>query len=340
MADMTKLPAGQSKAEQMFWRLPEIMEILLTFLDFKSTVQLAKAQKSVTNIIQGTRVWRNMVKKNSPVTNKRKIKNLVSILKLMTDPKADMLHLLHTICEENPPLYDHESVQIYCPQHLGPHSISWRGFIYLEKVEAALGTTGKTVEAITMDSSHKSDNKLAYLASRMSRQQRQLTSFNVRRIDVFSIENARNFSVLMNSSPVKNTRLEVLHVGDTKGTKWENFGALGWELVAEGLLFHPGVLRQVVFQRGRHGTQEDMRVLWEALRPQGCFVMWQRERGRGNLYSEERFSKQIGEAEWIRLCDICHPAEPSYIMLLRDSMPTLDQPFWLGMPVRKRKGKG
>ena len=54
-------PVGQSEAELKFWQMPELLEGLLVYLDPESTLRLAEAHERTRNILQGTRVWNNLI---------------------------------------------------------------------------------------------------------------------------------------------------------------------------------------------------------------------------------------------------------------------------------------
>ena len=60
-------PVGQSEAEAKFWQMPELIEGLLLYLDPMSTLRLAQAHEKTQNILQGSRVWNNLIKRSSPL---------------------------------------------------------------------------------------------------------------------------------------------------------------------------------------------------------------------------------------------------------------------------------
>ena len=76
-----------------------------------------------------------------------------------------MQDLLEAICMANPP-DDDDSVQMGCPCHPDFHLISCRGFLLLEKVEAAFWTTEQTIESISMGYFYLDGSLLSALASR------------------------------------------------------------------------------------------------------------------------------------------------------------------------------
>ena len=290
-------PIGKGEAEQKFWQTPELIEGLLLYLDPRSTQQLAQAHERTRNILQGSRVWNNLIKRSSPLHLRDEffsIGHFVEILKLMEDSKANMQDLLDAICEANPS--DGDSVQMGCRRHPNSHLISMGGFLLLEKVEAALGTTEQTIESMSVGYFFLDGSLLSALASRLSRQQQKPTSVHVEGI-VLSSEprEAEGFKVLMQSCPPKTIQLSNVDV--------EDLGPEGWGLLAEALQSHPGLLETVFIQKDAldNGSKEDLRVLWEALRPNGCVHVQAREEW---MFPIELLQKEDGEAALIRLCQI------------------------------------
>ena len=291
-------PIGKGEAEQKFWQTPELIEGLLLYLNPESTLRLAIAHERTRNILQGSRVWNNLIKRSSPLHLRDEffsIGHFVEILKLMEDSKANMQDLLDAICEANPS-DGGDSVQMGCRRHPNSHLISMGGFLLLEKVEAALGTTEQTIESISVGYFFLDGSLLSALASRLSRQQQKPTSVHVEGI-VLSSEprEAEGFKVLMQSCPPMTIQLSNVDV--------EDLGPEGWGLLAEALQSHPGLLETVFIQKDalEDGSKEDLRVLWEALRPNGCVHVQAREE---NGILEEPLDKEDGEAAWIRLCQI------------------------------------
>ena len=290
-------PTSKSEAEQMFWQTPELVQGLLPFLDLDSTLRLAQAHEKTQSILQGSRAWRNLIKRNSPLDEQDKVKHLVTILKLMEDTESNMLDLQDTICEANPSIHQGESVQISCPRHPDSHSTSVEGFLLLENVEGAFGTTEQTIENIRLDFVVDTVDGplLSALASRLSRQQQKLTTFNIGTIELTSKKAAEDFKILMQASSAMTIQLIRLD-GANLGTE-----GFGW--VAEGPQSHPGLLLESVYiskSTLERGKLDDLRVLWDALRPDGFLVV---EVATWRML-EERLEKGDGEAAWTRLCQI------------------------------------
>ena len=272
----------KSEAEQKFWRTPELIEGLLPYLDPSSTLRLAQAHQITRDILQGSRVWNKVIKRCSPLNDSRldKMTHLVAILKLMKDTKDNMLDLLDAICKANPSHIDigGEWVQMGCPRHPGAHLISRKGFEFLEKVEAAFGTTEQTVEAISLVVIFWDGALMSALASRLSRQQQKPTSVDIEGIvmssEVMSNE-AADFKILKQSCPLMAIHPSTLDV--------DYLGAEELGLMAEGLESHPGLLSIVLVQKValESGRREDLRILWVALKPSGVLHACAVPVGRG-----------------------------------------------------------
>ena len=106
---------------------------------------------------------------------------LASILKLMKKPKDLLLDLLDVICERVPSI-EHmfgtgNQLQMACPRHPDPHSVSPAGFILLEEVERVLGTAEERIQSIEVG--HLSEKVLLAIVARMSRQQEAVTSIRI-----------------------------------------------------------------------------------------------------------------------------------------------------------------
>ena len=283
----------------MFWRPPELVQGLLPFLNLESTLRLAQAHQKTRSILQGSRAWNSLIKRNYLLDQPDKATHLVDILKLMEDTESNQLDLLDTICEASPSNRQGGSVQIRSSRHPDSHSISVEGFLLLEKVEAAFGTTEQTVRSIGFWL-FVNGPLLSALASRLSRQQQKLTTFYIGTIGLSSNEEAEDFKILMQACPPMTISISQLNV--------ENIGTEGWGQLAEGLQSHPGLFNSALVQKSSldTSTKADLRVLWDTLRPHGFLVVEERATEPWSEISEvqERFEKVDGETAWIRLCQV------------------------------------
>ena len=87
-----------------------------------------------------------------------------------------------------------------------------------------------------------------------------------------------------------------------------NLGTEGWGQLAEGLQSHPGLFNSALVQKSSldRSRKEDLRVLWDALKPYGFLILVERATEPPSAISEvqERFEKVDGETAWIRLCQV------------------------------------
>ena len=282
----------QCEAEQKFWQNPELVDGFLQFLDPAETLQLALAHKKTRSILKGSRAWRLLIKRNSPLTE-QDVDHLVAILMLKKDARDHILDVLHSICETNTPTLESQ-LHIGCPNHFKGHSVSQEGFRLLEKVEATFRTTLLTVEDVDLCGAYV----LSILGSRLCRQQKKIKFSNIRDLVLSTEKEAENFLVLVGASSL--TTIGYLEVAPTVGRQ-----SLG--LLAQGL--HCVTLGLVDAQKKdlESGSREDLRILWNALR-------WH----DGNLLVTagahfQLFAKSEGEASWNRLCHIMDLSEEEWI---------------------------
>ena len=280
----------QQETEHRFWMIAEMIAKLLPFLNLKSILCLAQAHEETQNLLEGAAVFKKLLRRSSPLAQLHKVENLVAILKLMKDPKPNLPQVLDAICESNLPYPGSEGVRIGCRHHLHSHSISLRGFKLLEKVERAFGTTEQTVESVSLDTYQTLPNIImAALASRLTRQQQPLNSISVRTIEISSEEEAEDFKTLMQAIPPTTIQLERLWARKRIGPDW-------WGFLAEALQTHPGLLSRFYANKNvcNGVKREEMRVVWEALEPNGSLSVV----GRVVVRRDE------GEAGWTRLWQI------------------------------------
>ena len=173
-------------AEQKFWRLPELVEMLMPFLDGPSILSLVKALPLALEIVQRKSMWMKLVKRECPymgndvlwgeefeealTKDKEKVMLFVEILKMAENPNPLLLDLLHVICKRFPPV-DRDDVPLEArgsPNSVnlipGPeffevgcackdtyHAVCPYGFLLLEGVERIMGTTEQKVQWVVLD---------------------------------------------------------------------------------------------------------------------------------------------------------------------------------------------
>ena len=117
-------------AEWKFWRIPELVERLLLFLDTGSTSRLAKVHPLTMEILQSPLGWRKLLRKSFPCKtiihseqDRVEIQHLTQILKNMENPKLRLLELLDVICDQCVPVR-RSIIQASCrsPGHIS-HSV-------------------------------------------------------------------------------------------------------------------------------------------------------------------------------------------------------------------------
>ena len=157
------------------------------------------------------------------------VKDLVSILKLLKNPKILLLDLLDAICERFPA--DSNGLKIPemsvgCPRHPGAsHNISWSGFLLLEEVEGAFGTTEQILGSIYGETLKGAN--LAALSSRISRQRQQVNLIDINGIEILSNRCVKAFNTIMQVQPNLSRHIGLRVVGA--------IGRGGWEVIAKVL---------------------------------------------------------------------------------------------------------
>lgn len=287
-------------AAQIFWETPELAEKILPFLDLESTLRLAQSEVLNRNILQGSFVWNQLIRRSSPLDRPEVVKNLVAILKLMKDHTTPLLDLLDLICERSPA--GSSEVQMACARHPESHVIRFPDFQLLEKVEGAFGTTKQTVELVNCHNYPVTEAFLFALSSRLSRQQMKMTSFSCPMfVFVSSRESAEFFkNVTQNSEEIN---LDLLWVDGLIGQE-------GWEAVSEGLEFHPGGVSKLYTTKDymEGGRREDLRKIWDSLSSDGSWDLVD-----GGVYDSITIEKQNGEAAWTRLEQIIATTKAEWI---------------------------
>ena len=139
------MSSDKTEAERKFWRIPELVETLLPFLDVKSILGLAQCHQLTLNILQGTFVWNQLIQRTfgehvqivgydpmqwsmvngrwsrvsvlhgepwrfssleSLAPERLQLVHLVNILKMLEDPNAHLKALLDLVCERFLPNQD------------------------------------------------------------------------------------------------------------------------------------------------------------------------------------------------------------------------------------------
>ena len=181
-------------AEKKFWKTPELVTKLVTFLDGQSTMVLAQAHHLTLDVVQHPFVWNKVVRRSCPDNkvnldvNKDKIMPLLAILGMAKGASEMKLTLLEVICERFPPdskegrilnddgdlLPETVEVSYSCPTQ----PVSPAGFLLLEEVELASGSP-PNLKVASASLACLKDPLLSALSKRVSSQQEQSSEVQI-----------------------------------------------------------------------------------------------------------------------------------------------------------------
>ena len=193
--------------ETKFWRSPDLVSQLLTFLDLASTVHLANLLPLVLQLLQRKSIWRDLIRRSIENFDQPDdyaeimwiVDKLVDILKMLESPELLLLDVLHVICEIYEDFRREAEVILSCTCH-SEHRIEFVGFQILEMAEEKMGTSLQNVVECSLDKTlmrsifgsfetftDVPDNELHHaLVARLSRQTQQIRSLKIERFDLAS----------------------------------------------------------------------------------------------------------------------------------------------------------
>ena len=326
--------ANQSEAERMFWKTPELLETLFSWIDLESTLNLARVmdkedfQSGITS-----KVWNKLVRCNCPVDKsgrlfgsfppfhgdnlelqeaQQAVKNLATILKLMGQPKDLLLDLLDLICEGLPPLVDvvTNQLQIVCPRHPQPHNVSPAGFLLLEQVESVLGSTEHRIQS--MDVGVLSESILSAIISRMTRQQDPVASIRIRhRITIETEKGASAFHTLMSG--------QVEHVDPIRLKVKGPLGGEGWGAVAKAMQLRPDLVGWIWTSKPSlaEGKKDDIKNIWDTVGLEG-FDVYQTTPDL-ECWKARGYSVEKPDDDWDRLEQILDMREAEFAAIIKEA---------------------
>ena len=227
-------------AEEKFWRTPELIESLLTFLDLDSILRLAESHELTRNILQGLHNRSKLIQRSCPQNDANDnpelqkkhvdtVKHLAAaLMKLMDGSEAFLLDLLDLICHRFAAVDDtplgQDWLHLSCPRHLDGHLVSSHGFVLLEIVEGTFGTTKQSIEDFKVRALE--EPMLSVLSSRLSRQEVMPTgTSSVEAVHIRSTEDARCLRTLKQCFPEWETPYMCVE-GDIGRAGWEALDAL------------------------------------------------------------------------------------------------------------------
>ena len=304
---------------EKFWETPELVEMLLPFLDVKTTQNLAQSHLLNIQILQGSLVWNKLIRRTVPsdqnllelpwqqretpiLTRKFKLAPLIQILKMMKDQKPSELDLLNLICERYPSRPS-EVVNLSCSSNQ-TKLVSPLGFLLLEEVEGALGSTEQWIERIHIDQptyvTLLEEHWLSPLSSRVSRQQEMVQLIEMDTIDVsYGSECLDDFLNLVDHCHT--IRVQQVRVNDPLDD-WPKLRRTLSSSKVSLICFNPARDRML----GRHimrtdqlnapAQREDLRVIWDLTEDHWEVYTWISDERYGSTY----FYKEMGEADWKR----------------------------------------
>ena len=287
-----------SQGEIKFWKTPELVEHLLTFLDATSMLNLAQAHRFTVQILQNASVWTKFIKRTCPfgeeedwplqdtiVQRKRgQVRLLVGLMELLEDHESHQLKLLELIHQRFPP--------IDVPQRAGaeerPHgpqyvtlsnsnqnpsplwvslpvcSVSPLGFLLLEEVQGSQGLDVGNVKTIVVDPLELEEPLMSVLISRATCQEGLVNWLGIGTVRCNNDQDVVSFSTLVANS--HKITWDILEVGD-------DVGAEGWAVLARAVQtlvqdldrwlddgFNVSASRKAMAE----GRREDLRSIWEA----------------------------------------------------------------------------
>ena len=269
----------------MFWSLPQniCLEKMFSMLDLPFCLNLACViHKETLNSSFTPKVWKKLIRDYCPKDDQdhtvedslcengsqntscqeleNVVKKLAAILKLLDVPKDFLLDLLDAICDHFPSSMPDFKLQMSCPRHPQPHSISPAGLILLEEVETALGSAEFSLKSIQLEAIN--EPVLLAMVSTMSRQQDAVTAVTIKfgQLQLISENVAHAFYQFFSKLP-SDLRVFILTL-----TIERSIGEDGWKAVAKALQLRPSSVAFIDCSRHSlvNARKEDRDVFWKA----------------------------------------------------------------------------
>ena len=154
------------EAEKIFWRTPELVEILIFFLDPVSILALAKTSSLIREVLQKGLKWSRLIRRTCPEQSiirqqpfeqrlaeaEKALEPIIEILQVLDKSEYHLLQLLDIICRRFPSNNTSagpDQVKVACPCHeVLDHDVSTLGFLLLEKVERSAETCRQQVDLV------------------------------------------------------------------------------------------------------------------------------------------------------------------------------------------------
>ena len=251
------LATAEEDAGSKFWRMPEMIEKLLEYLDEDEVLTIVGVNlisvevfKTASRTSQplGKLIWKALGFGQPQLfeQEREKVQRMSNtLLAQLNSPDPLLLEVLDVICASNkyviemvqyPGFSQESAIRISCPLH-NDHLVSPLGFILLEDCEAAIGSTKQRV--IKIDLGHgpycrndMRDTLISALVSRLVRQEVAAETLAWHN-DTFEINNSYN-TVPANLVGVFNALLQRCdHLLNLKTVKFRGeLGVEGWRTLA------------------------------------------------------------------------------------------------------------
>ena len=152
------------ETEKIFWRTPELVENLISFLDPVSIMALAKTSSLVREVMKRWLNSSRLIKRTCPeqssilqqpfeqglATAEKALEPIIEILQVLDKSESHLLQLLDIICQRFPSNNTSagpDQVKMACPCH-EVHEVSTLGFLLLEMVERSAETCRQQIDLV------------------------------------------------------------------------------------------------------------------------------------------------------------------------------------------------
>ena len=300
----------EDSAEWKFWRTPELVEKLLTFLDAGSTKLLAESHDLTLQILGQAFNWDKLTKRTFPVgenfdlvqdadtflaSEKSKTGFLVDILRMIKGAQQPQLKkdLLHAICKRFPGEPAVEKiwkqkpfVEVSCSSCspcLETHQVSSWGFLLLVHLEAKLGSEEMSV--LRVAAGDLKEPLLSSLTQKVLRQEEKVEEVKVAQVCLNSKESAEAWATLVEKSQ-ETIGIDIDMDIDVK----EDIGAEGWAAIRRAVVdLLPPRRCTLVSEMDATGSgkKEDMMAIWEVI------ANWSVKNHNGRFWDFDSWAWQV-----------------------------------------------
>ena len=302
--------AGHEALEK-FWKTPELVEMLLPFLNAKNTLNLARTRLFNIQILQGFLVWNKLIRRTVSrklpcigVLAKPDLAPFIPILKMMKDHKPSLLDLLNLLCKRYPsrPPELSEEVTLRCCSSDQTKLVSPLGFMLLEVVEVAFGSTEQCIERIHIDQLANSftleGRWLSSLSARVARQQEEVKLVEMQSIEVgFSKETVDDFVTLVEHC--QSMKIKILRVTWSHLEDWPKLSRTLSSTKVSLFRFNPSkdAILGACGESSAPADRDDLRAIWDTTEDHWKVYTFINDDRYGSTY----FYKEMGDADWKRL---------------------------------------